>query len=115
MEVRHVDIISSVPGAVEEKMDIDESSSGDLSSAFEAGSIVTTSVKSVFARVAFLGFSEHADEWIDIVSTDRIQVLNSMSGGKRGDAFIRDEVALLHSQFAASELDDQVCTHSVYY
>ena len=108
MEVRHVEVLSSIPVVVEEKLDIDESSGGGLSSTSEAGPPVATSVKSVFARVAFLGFSELADEWIDVSVTDRIQVLNSMSGGKRGEAIVRDEVAFLATEFAVKELDEQV-------
>jgi hypothetical protein len=50
----------------------------------------------VFLRVAFIGFSEHSDEWIDITSDcNKVRTLNSMSGGKRGEALIRDEVVFV--------------------
>lgn len=49
-------------------------------------------IQTTFARVAMLGMSEAFDEWVDVFDTTLIQPLDSMSGGRRGDGIIRDEL-----------------------
>eukprot|EP01033_Poteriospumella_lacustris_P007468 gene7468-5365_t len=48
-------------------------------------------IKKTFLRIAFVGFFESSDEWIDLAS-DRVAVLNSTSLGRRGEYSLRDEI-----------------------
>ena len=54
-------------------------------------------------RVAYLGWAEGNDEWIDLDSA-RLAVLNSKSKGKRGALTVRDEISflILHDELVAA-------------
>lgn len=54
-----------------------------------------------YARVAFLGLSEQSDEWICIGDVDRVRELNTVSGGKRGEAVVRDEIVFIANSVAS--------------
>lgn len=58
------------------------------------------------ARVAIVGMPEKFDEWIDL-KDERIQKLNSLSFGRRGENPIREEVAILATA-NRSETDSDV-------
>ena len=64
----------------------------------------------VFLRVSYIGLSEHSDEWIDISSDcNRVRSWNSMSGGKRGEALLREEVVFLAINHAiATDTEDAI-------
>jgi hypothetical protein len=71
-------------------------------------------ITATYARVALLGFSESADEWVDVYDATSVQPLNSMSGGKRGDGVLREEVIYVVSN-TSSAVKDQSVLYSSYY
>ena len=55
-----------------------------------------------YARVAFLGYSENLDEWVNICDVTCVHPIDTMSGGVRGDSIIRDEIVYVVTTAAAS-------------
>lgn len=69
-----------------------------------------------YARVAYLGWLEWTDEWVDVMSA-RVAPINSMSFGQRGDFHVRDEVKHLakfwEEKWAQSRDTDDAATFPI--
>ena len=62
----------------------------------------------MMARVAFIGFSDNFDEWVECKGA-RMAPLNSKSGGARGESLIREEILYVALRSSA----DEVFSHSL--
>lgn len=103
MEMKDV-ATASPPAAASHPMEVDSAPDSHVDSNDDAHRADDDRVVfETYARVAFLGLSEQSDEWICVNGVDRVREINTMSGGKRGEAAVRDEVVFMAASVASKE------------